>query len=160
MRHHLVRSFIVLGALLLVGCGTPNPGPADAGLVCPTTPIAVTTAKLQVDVITPICASCHKTAGTAVTYGVWDTAEHSQAAMVGVASIYNTGTPALKVVDPRKLANSTTYLKLLGGSPTFNGPHGENIGGQMPSAATPPVTITAEQIDEVRNWICSGAVAQ
>ena len=99
-------------------------------------------------------AGCHlpRPAGTSPT----DYSTIAATALnVGLASQYGHG---LKVVDPNNLANSTLWLKVLGGSPTYQSLDCTGVGPLMPSGAAGPMNAAA--LAKIKGWICAGAPAQ
>jgi hypothetical protein len=105
----------------------------------------------------PICNNCHAPGGGGVGAPFeWDTLEKTLAS-VGQPSTYQ----PLKIVDAanldpnNNLRNSTMYLKSIGGSPAYKGPHCESVGGRMPQSPYPP--LSDAQIVVLKSWICGGA---
>lgn len=125
---------------------------ADAG--------AVSLSTLQSDLLTPTCATskCHVPGGAAPT-------DYSSMS----ATFANVGKPSpgygngLDVVDPGDLANSTFWLKPLGGSPKYKSLSCESVGGVMPQTANDPLNLPildGGQLALIKGWICAGAPAQ
>ncbi len=149
--------WLVITGVLLVGCGGSG---GDGGtqtrpeLICDAQVPVVTTNDVQTQIISPVCTSCHAPGGGGVgAPGIWDTADKTYNSTVGKPSF---GYAPLPIVDPRNLKNSVMYLKVLGGSPTYKGPGGENVGGPMPQPPTPSLTQTQRTL--MKNWICGGAL--
>ena len=143
--------------LIAIGCGHDNNEPACVEMAtlpemqCSDAP-SVTLAKLQVDVLAPTCAkaACHDGKPGTISSIDYTTVEASLAS-VGKDSAYGDG---LRVVDEAgRLANSTMWLKLIGGSPKYKGPACTSVGGIMPFGATQPIPDAA--LGEVKGWICS-----
>jgi hypothetical protein len=163
-------AFLVVGSMWLAACGgedvTPDPDPEpdlprlcddQANLTCPSTPTAITTTQIQA-LFSAECTECHKANCGSASCGSLDlsTVAKSQAA-VGKASRY-AGSTGLKIVDTGSLANSTLWLKLLGGKQAgCTAPGVQTIGDSMPRAGE---TLSTEQLNQVKNWICSGAVQE
>ena len=75
--------------------------------------------------------------------------------MVNKKSLYAGTAATLKVVDSTSLANSSLWLKVLGGAAKGRtGPKSENVSGVMPNDNT---TLTAAQKQILKDWICTGA---
>jgi hypothetical protein len=144
---------LVFSGISLIGCG----GSSDSGtqnrpeLTCDAQVPAITTNDIQTQIMNPACFSCHAPGGGVGAPGQWDTAEKTYNSTVGKPSTYS----ALPIVDPRNLRNSVMYLKVLGGSPTYRGPGGENVGGPMPQPPNPTLNPTQKTL--LKNWICGGA---
>lgn len=135
-------------ALVFAGC----PGPADDELVCPTSPTAVTLdTGLQAEVFDANCKTCHNAQDP--SSGDFSTATKTREWTVNRKSQF-AGTGALKVVEPKNLANSILWLKVLGGDATGKkGPSGEKVYGAMPLGAG----LTPAKKASLKNWICAGA---
>ena len=135
-------------ALVLAGC----PGPDDDELVCPTSAAVVTLSLgLQREVFDADCKTCHNAQD--LSSGDFSTIEKTREWTVNRKSQF-AGTGALKVVDPKNLANSILWLKVLGGDATGKkGPGGEKVYGAMPLGSG----LTAAKKASLKNWICSGA---
>ncbi len=143
---------VLVFALALSGCEQfVDPTPSE-DVTCDPEPALTTTQVVQAQVIDGACVSCHGPVGP----GPIDmsTAALSHENMVGKASETYTGSSALKVVDPHRLATSVFWLKIAGG---LRGPKGERTGGVMPPVGEPP--LTDEQKKLVKDWICTGATA-
>lgn len=149
-------SLMVFAVLAVAGCGNPVPG-TDGGTGsndydC-TDATAVTTTQLQADIFETRCKTCHNT-DTPSQPGNMSTVALTQG-LVGKASAYAvTEGSTLKWVDPNNPQNSTMYLKVLGGGSKYKGPKGEVTGTRMPQGSDP---LTADQLKQVKNWICTGA---
>jgi hypothetical protein len=149
-------------ALLLVHCGqgtTPACSATDAGdpnFQCAGV-TAVTLTQVEADVFKPTCAisGCHDGITTTAPTDYSSTAKTF--ANVGLDSpLYNTNNNGLKVVDGTKnLTNSSMWLMLLGGSPTYKSPSCTVVGPLMPLGATSP--IAENYLLEIKGWICAGA---
>lgn len=141
---------LILGLVAVVGlsCGAPG----DPDFTCDAAPGAATLATNVQPILDAKCKSCH---GANYTYGDYTDATKS-AAMVGQKSLFAGMNATLKVVDGTKsLANSSLWLKLLGGTPKGrSGPKGENVQGQMPSGAD---ALPEAELKIFKDWICTGA---
>lgn len=135
-------------AFALWGCGSGDPE-----LTCSTNPPSVTLEANVQAVFTDRCTSgCHE---DGYSYGDYTTVASTLEGTVGKKSAFARKDGALKVVDPGNLANSTLWLKILGGSQRGRtGPKGENVYGAMPNDRT---TLGATQKQLFKDWICSGA---
>lgn len=163
MRRSLL-GFALLG-LGTLGCGggsNNDNNSADAGskteLVCDPGAATVLTSKVQAEVFSqPTCSSggCHLAGATFP--GMSDELT-TQLELVDKPSPYGGGSGTLKMVDPGNLANSTLWLKMLGGSPSKRGPKGESVGPVMPPPGSG--TVDATQMKLIKDWICTGAKAQ
>src|SRR5262249_29082369 len=121
-------------------------------LTCDAQVPVVTATDVESQIMTPVCSSCHAPGGGGVgAPGQWETVDKMYNNTVGKPSTYS----GLPIVDPSNLGNSVMYLKVLGGSPTFNGPRGENVGGVMPQP--PTAMLSSTQRNLLKNWICGGA---
>lgn len=150
-----IRSaWVVSASLALFACGGGNNGgEADAGseLACDDGAAAVTADQLFAAVVEPKCKSCHNSGlGQGSNGGLHLGSVDELKAAVGKASSYGT----VKVVEADHPENSSLYLKVLGGSPKYKGPEGQLVGGQMPQGGN---ALSAEEKNQVRDWICSGA---
>jgi hypothetical protein len=161
----MTRFGIGLGFLLLgvLGCGDGNSpnnsdGGSDPDLICDANVASVLTSKVHAEVFTAkdTCTGvgCHGL-GNTTTVSMIDSA--ATQGVVGMKSAYSGTDATLKVVDPGKLANSSLWLKVLGGSPAKKGPKGESVGGPMPEGKQ---ELNATQLKLIKDWICSGAKAQ
>lgn len=143
----LIIGICALGGLL--SCGQPG----DPELTCDPSPASASLATNVQPLLEAKCATCHI---ADYSYGDYTTAAKS-GAIVNKVSLY-AGTPkALKVVDGtnKSLANSTLWLKILGGSMSGRqGPKGENVYGRMPNDTT---MLTADEKKIFKDWICNGA---
>jgi hypothetical protein len=136
-------------AVSLVGCGG---GPTDPELTCDASPASATLATNVQAVFTAKCATCHV---SGYNYGDYTTAEKTAAATVNKKSLYAGTMGTLQIVQPNSLANSSLWLKVLGGNAAGRtGPNKENVFGKMPNDST---TLTAEEQKLLKDWICSGA---
>jgi hypothetical protein len=155
----LLRCSIVAGgALLSIHCGqntTPACSATDAGdpnFQCAGVS-AVTLTQVEADIFKPVCAlsGCHDGINTLAPTDYTTAAKTF--ANVGKDSTYKNG---LKVIDANKdLTNSTMWLKLLGGSPTYKSPSCVSVGPIMPQGAINP--LPAANLNEIKGWICAGA---
>jgi hypothetical protein len=145
---------LVISGILLVGCGGSSDGgsPNRPELNCDAQVPVVTTNDIQSQIMTPVCMSCHAPGGGVGAPGQWETADKTYNGTVGKPSTYS----GLPIIDPRNLKNSVMYLKVLGGSPPYRGPGGENVGGPMPDPPRPVLTQTQKTL--MKNWICGGAL--
>ena len=135
---------------LVFSCGA---APGDPDLTCATTPGAATLATNVQPLLADSCAtsSCH---AANFSYGDYST-EARSAQMVNKKSLYAGAGATLKVVDSTSLANSSLWLKVLGGAAKGRtGPKSENVSGAMPDGNT---TLTAAQKQVLKDWICTGA---
>lgn len=155
------RLVVATFGLVWAACSPPPPSGNDAGnpeLTCDANPASVTTAQVQTEVFDVSCKSCHFKDSNTDNPADMDMSSASVTQQsVGKNSIYcgqNCPADALKIVHAGNLANSTMWLKLLGGSPTYKGPKGENVGARMPQGA-PALDEAKKKL--VRDWICSGA---
>lgn len=146
---------LLMSGILLIGCG----GGSDSGtqtrpeLICDAQVPVVTTNDVQSQIMNQVCISCHAPGGGGVfAPGQWETADKTYNNTVGKPSTYS----SLPIIDPSNLRNSVMYLKVLGGSPTYKGPGGENVGGPMPLPPTPPLNQLQKTL--LKNWICGGAL--
>lgn len=130
-------------------CGPPPV--TDPELACDAAPAEATLAKNVQAVFTAKCATCHVPG-----YSLGDYSDAARTtASVAKKSIYAGNTGTLKVVDPGVLANSSLWLKLLGGAQVGRaGPNGENVSQRMPNDDT---RLTAEEKQLLKDWICTGA---
>lgn len=152
--------FGVATLALIAACGggdnkpTPDAGPSEFDCAGAT---AVTTTKLQADILQPRCVSCHNGSDPVAYPGDYSTAAKAQEVVGKVSPYATTQGSTLKVVDPNNLQNSSLYLKVLGGGAAHKGPKGEGVGGAMPQGSNP---LSATELGEIKNWICTGAVQQ
>lgn len=137
-------------SVALTACG--GGGNGDPELTCDASPPATT---LEADVQPILTASCQQGCHLANDpYGVYISATES-AKSVGKASVFAGQIGTLKAVDANNLANSSLWLKLLGGqSKGRTGPKGENVGSAMPQGKA---MLTAAQLATFKAWICTGA---
>lgn len=151
MTKHLIFSFVVVVSLVTLGCGGTTPS-GDPELTCDTGAATVTlTGEVQA-VFDAKCVSCH-IAG--YSYGDYTTAAKTHESTVGVKSLYAGTAGTMKIVDPKNLANSALWLKVLGGdAANRKGPNGEGTLGAMPNDGS---TLTAAQKKLLKDWICTGA---
>lgn len=134
--------------VLFFSCGAPG----DPELTCDAAPA---TATLSTNVQAVIEAKCSKACHLAGdTYGDYTTAAKT-GEVVNKLSLYAGTNKTMKVVDPKNLANSSLWLKVLGGAGKGRtGPNGENVFGAMPNDGT---SLSADQKKILKDWICSGA---
>ncbi|MFZ5470087.1 MAG: hypothetical protein ACOZIN_11685 [Myxococcota bacterium] len=157
MKNKLLAVGIFGASAALLACGTVG-GPPDAGadplFVCEGTPATVTATQLVTEVITPACKTgCHEPNGT-VDLDLSD-AGLLVANTVNKPSPYGGANGTLKIVEPNNPANSTFWLKILGGANAGRrGPKGESVGGPMPGAGP---ALDDAQKQKVKDWICTGA---
>lgn len=154
-------AFASLVAVFAVGCGGSTGGTdagTDAGtdpvLVCDTGAATVNSAKVFADVIETKCKSCHVANATGFAYGDYTDADKFYAGSAGAESKYKGSAGTLKIVEANKLANSSLWLKVNGGSPSRKGPNNENVGAKMPQDG---MTLTDAQLKAIKDWICTGA---
>lgn len=141
---------LFVAALAFVSCGEMMP--SDPDLSC--TGAGTQTLATVQPLLTMRCglAGCHDP--SAATYGDYSTAAGTTA-QVGKKSLYAGMPGTLLVVEPKKLANSALWLKVLGGATKGRtGPKGENVFGAMPQDGT---TLDAASQKMIKDWICSGA---
>ncbi len=127
-------------------------GPMDPELTCDASPAAAAlTTNVQAIFSAKCSQSCHLANDT---YGDYTDAAKT-GAVVSKKSLYAGMAGTLKVVDPKSLANSSLWLKVLGGATSGRtGPKGENVYGRMPNDGA---MLSAEQKKTLKDWICSGA---
>lgn len=144
--HWLLGAGLSLG---LAGCGASG----DPDLTCdPGGPSPTLASSVHAQVFAPACAGCHE---ADYLYGDYSTPERTAAATVNRKSEYAGSAGTLLVVAPNALANSSLWLKVLGGTAKGRlGPRGENVQGRMPSDGT---SLTDAQLTLLKQWICSGA---
>lgn len=151
MTKHLLPSIFVLSSLVTLGCGSPTPM-GDPDLTCDTGAATVTLTGAVQAVFDARCKSCH---ATGYTYGDYTSASATHAATVGKTSYLAGMAGTMKVVEANNLANSSLWLKVLGGdAANRKGPKGENTLWIMPNDG---MTLTAEQKKLIKDWICTGA---
>ena len=141
---------LILG--MCAAAGLLSCGPSDPELACDASPAAAT---LATNVQPVFAAKCSKACHLANdTYGDYTDASKT-AAIVSKKSLYAGMGATLLVVDPKSLANSALWLKVLGGATAGRtGPKGENVYGKMPNDTG---TLTTEEKKIIKDWICSGA---
>ena len=143
---------LILGigaAATLFSCGMPTP--TDPDLTCDASPAAATLATNVQAVFDAKCKTCHI---ANYSYGDYTDATKT-GAIVSKKSLYAGTSASLLVVDPKSLANSALWLKVLGGTSSGRaGPKGENVQGKMPNDTT---TLTAAEQKILKDWICGGA---
>ena len=140
---------LILG--MCAAAGLLSCGPSDPELACDATPASATLATNVQGVFDAKCKSCHI---ENYSYGDYTTAAKT-AAVVSKKSLYAGMGATLLVVDPKSLANSALWLKVLGGATAGRtGPKGENVYGKMPNDGQ---MLTADEKKILKNWICSGA---
>lgn len=134
---------------MLSACGMPMP--SDPDLNCTGAGTSTLAANVQ-PIIELRCKSCHD--ATNAMYGDYSSAAKS-AEIVGKKSLYAGMPGTLKVVEAGNLANSSLWLKLLGGQAKGrSGPKAENVQAAMPSDGA---VLTAAQLKAFKDWICTGA---
>jgi hypothetical protein len=120
---------LVLSIGMFTACGMPMP--SDPDLNCTGVGTATLAANVQ-PVIDAKCKGCHD--ATNATYGDYSNAAKT-GENVGKKSLYAGMPGTLKVVEASNLANSSLWLKLLGGQARGrSGPKAENVLGAMPNA--------------------------
>ncbi|MDP1830355.1 MAG: hypothetical protein Q8L48_44240 [Archangium sp.] len=141
---------LILG--MCVAAGLLSCGPSDPDLTCDTSPPAATLATNVQAVFDTKCKTCHI---ADYSYGDYTTAAKT-AAIVGKKSLYAGTGATLLVVDPKSLANSALWLKVLGGSMSGRtGPKGENVYAKMPNDNS--IVLSADEKKLLKDWICGGA---
>jgi len=143
--------FLAMTVLALAAC----PQAPDPDLECDESPTARTLATDVQPIFTAKCAlsGCHD-ATYATSYGDFTT-EQKSAAIVNKKSLYAGKNATLKVIDPNAPANSSMWLKVLGGRPGGrSGPKGENVLDRMPYEED-PLPDADKKI--LKDWICTGA---
>ena len=140
----------LLVGMCVVG-GLLSCDPVDPELTCEPSPAAATLDTNVQAVFAARCSqSCHAVDDP---YGDYTEAAKT-GTIVGKKSLYAGMGGALRVVDPKSLANSALWLKVLGGSTAGRaGPRGENVYGRMPNDTG---TLTTEQKKILKAWICGG----
>ncbi len=124
----------------------------DPDLTCATTPGAATLASNVQALFAAKCATCHF---QNYSYGDFSDAARTAASAVNKKSLYAGAIGTLQVVEPKNLANSSLWLKVLGGAQVGRtGPKGENVSSRMPNDET---TLTADEKQLLKDWICTGA---
>ena len=138
----LVRAFrgcaTLVACALAASCGSGNgygSGSGGGG------PLTATFSSIQVNVFTPICATCH--AGASAPHGLRLDGNNSYALLVGVPSDEE---PSILRVKPNDPDNSYLVQKIQG-----TAANGERMPAGMP--ALPQATI-----DTIRQWITNGAM--
>jgi len=125
-------------------------GPSDPDLNCAGAGAATLATNVQPVFAAKCTKSCHLVNDT---YGDFTTAAKTAAA-VDKASVYAGSNKTLKVVDSKSLANSSLWLKVLGGQTKGRaGPNGENVFGAMPNDGT---MLTADEQKILKDWVCGG----
>lgn len=151
MTKHLRFSPILVLSLVTLGCGGAMPA-GDPELTCDTGAATVTLTGDVQAVFDAKCKSCH---GAGYMYGDYSTAQKTHSSTVGVKSLYAGDAGMMKIVDPQNLANSSLWLKVLGGdAANRKGPRGERTFGAMPNDGT---MLTDAQKKLLKDWICTGA---
>lgn len=140
----------LLGLVLaLAGCGAEPM--TDPELTCASSPGAATLATNVQALFTAKCATCHY---QGYSYGDFSDAARTTAS-VNKKSLYAGTIGTLQIVEPKNLANSSLWLKVLGGAQVGRtGPKGENVSSRMPNDET---TLTAAEKQLLKDWICTGA---
>lgn len=124
--------------------GSPVGGGGGSGGEPPPPGESVTLSKLQSDIFTPQCATCH--AGGSAPRGLrLDSVENSFTFLVNIAA---DEIPELLRVNPGNADDSYLVRKIEGG-PNI-------VGAQMPLGGTP---LSSEDVAMVRQWINDGAPA-
>ena len=144
-----MRPCLVATVVLISACGGGER--TDPELTCDAN---LAPASLTADVqpiLTAQCTSgCHLTGDSYADY----TSAAQAKETVGKTSLFAGQSAALKVVDPTNLANSSMWLKLLGGQlKGRSGPKGENVGAAMPQGSM----LSTAELTTIKRWICSGA---
>lgn len=128
---------LALSALVVAaGCGSSSP-------TAPSTP-AGTLSRIQTEILTPSCVSCHTDEGRTPAAGLNLRSGAAFAALVGVAS---SGKPGAVRVIAGNAAGSYLVQKLEGAA--------DIVGLRMPR--NQPPFLSEAQIALVRQWIQSGA---
>ncbi len=144
---------LIIGTFALAGLVSCSP-PGDPELTCDPAPAAATLATNVRPLIEAKCGnSCHLAGDS---FGDYSSAS-TTATIVNKKSVYASTAGTLKVVDGtnKSLANSSLWLKILGGATTGRqGPKGENVYGRMPNDTT---MLTADEKKIFKDWICGGA---
>jgi len=127
----------VVVASIAAGCGSSS---------TPTTPTPTLSfsQRIQTEILTPSCASCHTDDGRSPAAGLNLKAGSAYAALVGVAS---TGKPGAVRVIPGNPSGSYLVQKLEGAA--------DIVGLRMPRNGPP--FLTDAQVALVRQWIQNGA---
>ncbi len=123
--------------IALAGCaedGSRIPPPMTGG--------GTTLSMLQTDVFTPWCSACHQPGGIGPM-----PLDNEAATFANLVDVDSIGIPTLKRVVPFDSENSYLVWKIEG-RPTISGSP-MPLGGPM---------LTQDQIDDVRDWIDSGAL--
>jgi hypothetical protein len=137
---------------LTMACSGSDSAAREA--ITPPAPLADGTyARIQRDILTPSCVSCHKTGDPGARQsGLVLTADSSYAQLVGVASWQRTakasGLPRIKAFR----SDSSLFFHKLAWIP---GHHSVDYGNLMPMGTVQGVT--AGQLEYVRRWIEAGA---
>lgn len=141
---------LILG--MCAAAGLLSCGPSDPDLTCDSSPPAATLATNVQAVFDTKCKTCHI---ANYSYGDYTDVTKTGAATVNKKSLYAGMGATLLVVDAKSLANSSLWLKVLGGATAGRtGPKGENVYGKMPNDTT---TLTTEEKKLLKDWICGGA---
>lgn len=126
-------------------------GPSDPELTCDPNPAPATLATNVQGVFDARCKSCHI---ENYSYGDYTTAAKT-GTIVNKKSLYAGMNATLMVVDSKSLANSSLWLKVLGGAASGRTGHkGENVQGKMPNDGT---SLTPDEKKLIKDWICGGA---
>lgn len=136
-----MRATLIVGLLLLAGCGELASPTAPGGGGEPVDPNATFT-RVQNEVFTPTCASigCHDTLGQQSQMVL--SQGHAYANIVNVASVEM---PQLARIEPNDPESSYLYRKITGSGIT---------GERMPLSLPP---LSDDKIRLVRDWIRRGA---
>jgi hypothetical protein len=140
----------------------------DPELTCDASPAAATLGTNVQAVFDAKCKTCHiagyaygdyttaATTGTIVNKKSLYAGMGATGTIVNKKSLYAGMGATLMVVDSNKsLANSSLWLKILGGATSGRtGPKGENVYGKMPNDTT---TLTPDEKKILKDWICGGA---
>lgn len=138
---------LVLGTALLAACGGSDT--AATPEVLPTG----TFARIQRDMLTPQCASCHRTGTTdAKASGLVLTPDSSYQQLVGVNAVQSIAkADGVQRVKPYRADSSLLYHKLA----WIPGHHSRDYGNLMPMGTT--AGLSSGQLEYVRRWIEAGA---
>lgn len=141
------RSLFLGGAVMLAACGG-----ADTGATPSTIPEG-TFARIQRDILTPQCASCHKTGvSDAKTSQLVLTPDSSYQQLVNSASLQTFAkADGFQRVKPYRADSSLLYHKLA----WIPGHHSRDYGNLMPMGTT--VGLSTGQLEYIRRWIEAGA---
>jgi hypothetical protein len=134
---------------VLAACGGSDTAGTSNGTPLPDG----TFARIQRDILTPQCASCHKTGTTdAKSSQLVLTADSSYQQLVGVSSLQSIArADGVQRVKPYRADSSLLYHKLA----WIPGHHSRDYGNLMPMGTT--AGLSNGQLEYVRRWIEAGA---